>query len=59
VRALAFLLLLGCDSTITMRAAVVYCPPLDSALVRARRDSFPSPLYCPLIPPDTAQDTLP
>lgn len=38
---------------------MIYCPPLDSALARARRDSFPSPLFCPLVPPDTTGDSTP
>lgn len=48
----------GCDMDINLVGPKpFYCPPLDSALVRAQRDSFPSPLFCPLVPPDTARDT--
>jgi hypothetical protein len=51
MRALLLLAILsGCTVQI-VGPKIIYCPPLDSALARAKRDSFPSPLYCPLIPP--------
>lgn len=48
----------GCDFDVNVVGPrPFYCPPLDSALVRAKRDSFPSPLYCPLLPPDSSGDS--